>query len=167
VQFWLIVLVTLPKNFWSRVLGSVVIQFYAVVRTPSVNRTLYLQHYTPLFLHNLWFCNTCIACLHDQNKSGFLEGQLYPANQSNLKSFQKAPVGWKKAGPSKKPLLFWSCKQANSQLPGNNIDFATGPQWRQYRSGSYTWKFIANRRINLQWDGFWNTSLYECYRATL
>jgi len=35
----------------------------------------------------------------------FLEGWLYPANQSNLKSFQKALIGWKKAGPPKKPLL--------------------------------------------------------------
>jgi len=31
---------------------------------------------------------------------------FYPANQSNLKSFQKALIGWKKAGPPKKPLLF-------------------------------------------------------------
>jgi len=28
------------------------------------------------------------------------------ANQSNLKGFQKALIGWKKAGPPKKPLLF-------------------------------------------------------------
>jgi len=38
-----------------------------------------------------------IACLHDQNKS---------ASQRNLKSFQKAPIGWKKADTPKKPLLF-------------------------------------------------------------
>jgi len=38
-------------------------------------------------------------------KSGF-----FPANQSNLKS----PNWLEKHGPSKKPLLFWSCKQANS-----------------------------------------------------
>jgi len=31
---------------------------------------------------------------------------FFPANQSNLKSFQKALIGWKKAGPPKKPLLF-------------------------------------------------------------
>jgi len=40
----------------------------------------------------------------------------HPANQSNLKSFQKALIGWKKAGPSKKPLLFCSCKQAINAL---------------------------------------------------
>jgi len=50
-----------------------------------------------------------MACLHDQNKSGFFGGPAfthYPANQGNLKSFQKALIGWKKAGPPKKPLLF-------------------------------------------------------------
>jgi len=31
---------------------------------------------------------------------------FYPANQNNLKSFQKSLIGWKKAGPSKKPVLF-------------------------------------------------------------
>jgi len=41
-----------------------------------------------------------IACLHDQNK----------------KTFQIALIGWIKAGPPKKPLLFWSCKRANSYL---------------------------------------------------
>jgi len=33
-------LITLPKNFWTRVLGSVVIQLYAVECTPSVDRAL-------------------------------------------------------------------------------------------------------------------------------
>jgi len=36
VEFRLIVLVTLPKNLWTRVLGSVVIQLYAGECTPSV-----------------------------------------------------------------------------------------------------------------------------------
>jgi len=31
---------------------------------------------------------------------------FYPTNQSNLKSSQKTLIGWKKAGPPKKPLLF-------------------------------------------------------------
>jgi len=47
-----------------------------------------------------------LACLHDQNKSGVLEAGFYPANQSSLKSIQKALIGWKKAGPSKNALLF-------------------------------------------------------------
>jgi len=34
------VLVTLPKNCWPRVLGSVVIQLYAGKCTPSVDRAL-------------------------------------------------------------------------------------------------------------------------------
>jgi len=40
-------------------------------------------------------------CLHNQKKSVF-----FPANQSFLKTFQIALIGWIKAGPSKKPLLF-------------------------------------------------------------
>jgi len=35
-------LITLPKIFWSRVLGSVVIQIYAGEYTPSVDRALAL-----------------------------------------------------------------------------------------------------------------------------
>jgi len=31
---------------------------------------------------------------------------FYSSNQSNLKSIQRALIGWKKAGPSKQPLLF-------------------------------------------------------------
>jgi len=42
----------------------------------------------------------------------FWRAGFYPSNQNNLKSYQKALIGWKKAGPPKKPLLFWSCKQA-------------------------------------------------------
>jgi len=38
-------------------------------------------------------------------KVAFLEGRFYPANQSNLKSFQKALIGWKKADPPKKSVL--------------------------------------------------------------
>jgi len=43
-----------------------------------------------------------------KTKVAFLEGRLLSkqANQSNLKSFQKALIGWKIAGASKKPLLF-------------------------------------------------------------
>jgi len=39
-------------------------------------------------------------------KVAFWRAGFYPANQSNLKSFQNALIGWKKAGPPKKPLLF-------------------------------------------------------------
>jgi len=50
---------------------------------------------------------TVITCLHDQNKSGFFwRAGFYSANQNNLKCFQKALIGWKKAGPPKKPLSF-------------------------------------------------------------
>jgi len=35
-----------------------------------------------------------------------LEGRLFPTNQGILKTFQIALIGWIKAGPPKKPLLF-------------------------------------------------------------
>jgi len=41
-----------------------------------------------------------------KTKVVFWRAGFYLANQSNLKDFQKALIGWKKAGPSKKPLLF-------------------------------------------------------------
>jgi len=41
-----------------------------------------------------------------KTKVVFWRAGFYLANQSNLKSFQKSLIGWKKAGPSKKPLLF-------------------------------------------------------------
>jgi len=48
-----------------------------------------------------------LACLLDQNKSGILwRAGFYPANQSSLKSIEKALIDWKKADPQKKPVLF-------------------------------------------------------------
>jgi len=41
-----------------------------------------------------------------KTKVAFLEGRLFPSNQSNLKSFQKALIGWKKADPSKNLSCF-------------------------------------------------------------
>jgi len=41
---------------------------------------------------------------------------FFQANQSFLKTFQFALIGWIKAGPTKKPLLFCSCKQAITDL---------------------------------------------------
>jgi len=49
----------------------------------------------------------------------FWSAGFYPANQSNLKSFLKALINWKKAGPPKMPLLFWSCKLANDIFENN------------------------------------------------
>jgi len=40
-----------------------------------------------------------------KTKVAFWKAGFYPANQSNLKSFQKALIGWKKVGLPKKPLL--------------------------------------------------------------
>jgi len=41
-----------------------------------------------------------------KTKVAFLEGRLFPANQGFLKTFQIVLIGWIKAGPPKKPLLF-------------------------------------------------------------
>jgi len=41
-----------------------------------------------------------------KTKDAVLEGQLFPANQSFLKTFQIALIGWIKASPLKKALLF-------------------------------------------------------------
>jgi len=54
-----------------------------------------------------WLFHSFLACLHDQNKSGFFwRAGFYPANQSNLKSIQTSLIGWKKAGPPKKHFCF-------------------------------------------------------------
>jgi len=39
-------------------------------------------------------------------KVAFLEGWLFSANQGFLRTFQIALIGWIKAGPPKKPLVF-------------------------------------------------------------
>jgi len=41
-----------------------------------------------------------------KTKVAFLEGWLFSANQSFLKTFHIALIGWIKAGFPKKPLLF-------------------------------------------------------------
>jgi len=47
-----------------------------------------------------------------KTKVAFLEGRFYPANQSNLKSFQKALISWKKAGLPKSHFCLDHEKQA-------------------------------------------------------
>jgi len=42
-----------------------------------------------------------------KTKVTFWRADFYPASESNLKSFQKALIGWKKAGPPKKNLCFY------------------------------------------------------------
>jgi len=39
-------------------------------------------------------------------KCFFWKAGVFPANQGFLKTFQIALIGWIKAGPPKKPLLF-------------------------------------------------------------
>jgi len=49
--------------------------------------------------------NQHLACLHDQNKSGFFGGPAFIQPIRAICSFLKALIGWKKASPPKKPLL--------------------------------------------------------------
>jgi len=44
----------------------------------------------------------------------FLESRIFSANQGFSKTFEIVLIGWIKAGPPKKPLLFSSCKLAKS-----------------------------------------------------
>jgi len=46
-----------------------------------------------------------LACLHDQNKSGFLEGRLLSSQSEQSEKLSKSPDWLEKAGPPKKPLL--------------------------------------------------------------
>jgi len=48
-------------------------------------------------------------------KVAFMEGRLLSGQSEQFEKLSKSS-GWKKAGPPKKTLLFWSCKQANSNL---------------------------------------------------
>jgi len=41
-----------------------------------------------------------------KTKVAFWRAGFFPANQGFLKTFQIALIGWIKAGPPKKPLLF-------------------------------------------------------------
>jgi len=47
-----------------------------------------------------------LACLHDQNKSVFLEGRLFSSQSEQSEKFLKSPNWLEKSRPSKKPLLF-------------------------------------------------------------
>jgi len=47
-----------------------------------------------------------IACLHDQNKSGFFGGPAFFQPFRAFRKLQIALIGWIEADPPKKPLLF-------------------------------------------------------------
>jgi len=59
-----------------------------------------------------------------KTKVAFLEGWLL-SSQSEL-------IGWKKTSPPKKPLLFWSCKQAINVIC---------PTWAQAVYPPWCWLF--------------------------
>jgi len=47
-----------------------------------------------------------LACLHDQNKGGFLEGQLFSSQSKPLKTFQIALIGCMDKSRSSKKATF-------------------------------------------------------------
>jgi len=47
-----------------------------------------------------------------KSKVDIMEGRMFSANLSFSKAFLISLIGWIKAGPSKGPLLLWTCKQA-------------------------------------------------------
>jgi len=48
-----------------------------------------------------------------KTKVAFLEGRLLSRQSEQTEKFSKSPDWLEKAAPPKKPLLFWTCKQAN------------------------------------------------------
>jgi len=57
------------------------------------------------------YSSSLIACLHDQNNSGFLEGRLLSSKSEQSEKFSKCLDWLEKSRPSKKATLFWSCKR--------------------------------------------------------
>jgi len=47
-----------------------------------------------------------------KTKVAILEGRLLSSQSEQYENFWKSSDWLEKAGPPKKPLLFWSCKQA-------------------------------------------------------
>jgi len=70
------------------------------------------------YLHQIFLIAEVIVSLFTWSKQMWLFWRIgfFPANQSFLNTFSIALIGWIKAGLPKKPLLFWSCKQAKYLL---------------------------------------------------
>jgi len=91
----------------------------------------------------------------------FLKSRLFPANQSNWKSIQKALIGWKKAGPPKKPeslqdyhkkllvmkLIIWS----EQHLERNNCIYSNKPShyFLHQRKAEYNTKRTSFQQVIL------------------
>jgi len=103
-------------------------------------------------LGKFWHCSdsklTSSQFIWSKQKWLFWRADFYPSNQNNLKSFQKAVIGWKKAGTPKKPLLFWSCKQAN-HMKYCTVDYRNfirnGTHWKSEVQGC--WQFHFYNRV--------------------
>jgi len=80
----------------------------------------------------------------------FLEGRFFPANQGFLKTIQMALIGWIKVGPPKKPLLFWSWKQAISIFPKDTAtcySIGSQPRLRNLSIPAGRFKEIGTKRF--------------------
>jgi len=55
---------------------------------------------------NSKFTGSCIACLHDQNKSGFFGGPAFSSQSELFEYFLNCSDWLDKTGPPKNPLLF-------------------------------------------------------------
>jgi len=62
-----------------------------------------------------------IACLHVQNNRGFFGGPAFIQPIRAIKKIFKSSDWLEKSLPSKKPLLFWSCKQPNNTKKLNSL----------------------------------------------
>jgi len=68
-----------------------------------------------------------------RTKADFLEGRLLSSQSEQSKKFLKSSDSLEKSRPSKKPPLFWSCKQvinAVSHIEAKHSTHCGGPAWR-------------------------------------
>jgi len=77
----------------------------------KIEETSLTQHYTA-------DQNNCIYSLFTWSKQKWLfwKAAVLSSQSEQLKKYSKSSDWLEKTGPPKKPLLFWSCKQANKAL---------------------------------------------------
>jgi len=61
-----------------------------------------------------------------KTKVAFLEGRLLSSQSRQYEKFSKSPDWLEKSRSSKKPILFWLCKQANT-TPTVNQNYSLKP----------------------------------------
>jgi len=73
-------------------------KYFSQIKLRKTNRRSASHLQKQLFL----FKQTQLACLHEQNKSGFLEGRLLSSQSEQLKKYLKSSYWLEKSRPSKK-----------------------------------------------------------------